>query len=122
MVSCDCLEPRCADGNSGTGRGARNGVRRAGRRPDVLDPDRVETGAKRGPVGSVLVPQQVARCRVPRERVADLLRRPLGCGVPRHVDMHDLASVMGQHDEDEQYSKRERRDHKEVDRDKLDDS
>ena len=41
-------------------------------------------------------PQQKPWRRVPRERVADLLGCPRGRGVPRHVDMQDLASIMGQ--------------------------
>ena len=33
--------------------------------------------------------------------------------------MQDLASIMGQHHEDKEHPKRERRDHEEVDRDEL---
>ena len=69
--------------------------------------------------GPVAIPQQKPWRRVPRERVADLLGRPRGRGVPRHVDMQDLASIMGQHHEDKEHPKRERRDHEEVDRDEL---
>ncbi len=36
-----------------------------------------------------------------------------------YVDMDDLASFMGEHDEDEQYPKRERRNHEEINRDEL---
>ena len=66
-------------------------------------------------VAPVAIQQQKPWCRVPRERVADLLRRLRGRGVPRHVDMQDLASIMGQHHEDKEHPKRERRDHEEVD-------
>ena len=70
-------------------------------------------------VGPVAIPQQKPWRRVPRERVADLLGRPRGRGVPRHVDMQDLAAIMGQHHEDKEHPKRERRDHEEIDRDEL---
>ncbi len=36
-----------------------------------------------------------------------------------HVDKEDLASIMGEHDEDPQHLKRERRDDEEVDGDEL---
>ena len=80
---------------------------------------RLETGPKILTVGPVAIPQQKPWRRVPRERVADLLGRPRGRGVPRHVDMQDLSSIMGQHHEDKEHPKCERRDHEEVDRDEL---
>ena len=45
--------------------------------------------------------------------MADLVGRPRDRRVPGHVDMQDLASVMGQHDECKRW------DHEEVDRDEL---
>ena len=51
--------------------------------------------------------------------MADLVGRPRGRRVPGHVDMQDLASVMGQHDEHKQHPKCKRWDHEEVDRDEL---
>ena len=62
--------------------------------------------------------QKPWRC-VPGERMADLVGRPRGRRVPGHVDMQDLASVMGQHDEHKQHPKCKRWDHEEVDRDEL---
>ena len=47
----------------------------------------------------------------PRGTHGDLLGRPRGRRVPGHVDMQDLASVMGKHDEHKQHPKCERLDH-----------
>ena len=70
-------------------------------------------------IGPVSVAQQKPWRRVPGKRIAELLGRPRRRRVPRHVDMENLASVMGQYDEHEQHSKCERRDDEEIDRDEL---
>ena len=85
----------------------------------LVDLHSFKTGPKGWPVGAVSIPQQEPGRRVPGERVADLLGRPLGRGVPGHVDMEDLTAVVGEHDEDPQDPECERWNDEEVDRGEL---
>jgi hypothetical protein len=55
-------------------------------------------------VDRIPVPKQVTRCRLPWERFSDLLGGPLRSRVFGDIKMHDLATLVSQHDEDEQHS------------------
>src|SRR6266567_3299417 len=63
--------------------------------------------------------QQMARCAVPRKSLGDLACRPFGGGMSGHVEMNHPASVVGEHDEDKQDPKGNRRHYEEICRNQL---
>jgi hypothetical protein len=67
---------------------------------DLFDAKAGDALSKRGPVEAIAVAQQVARGRVFRKCLDDLLGGPLGAGFGSHVPMHHPASVDRKHQED----------------------
>src|SRR3990172_10174415 len=60
---------------------------RAGRDEDLLDAHASHAAAEAFLIDAVPIPQQVARTLVVREGFDNLLGRPGGCGVRRHVEV-----------------------------------
>ena len=87
-----------------------------GRRDDLFHAHRRHGRAERLPVCAVPVADQVPRRRAPRECLPDLLCDPRHRRVRRDSEMHDLAALVGEHDEPEQEVERGRGDHEEIDR------
>ena len=54
------------------------------------------------PEDGIAIAQEVARCGVPRERLDDLLPRPLGGRVLSDVEVEHAPAVVGEHYEDEE--------------------
>ena len=70
-------------------------------------------------IDSITVPKHVARRRVPRECLHQLLRRPLRSRMFGHVEMHHSSAFMSQNEEHIQDSETHRRHHEEVHRYQL---
>lgn len=70
-------------------------------------------------VDPIAIAQQIPRCLVPGERVHDLLGRPRGCRVLRHVAVHDPSPFMHQDHEDKEHFVRHGRHHKEIHGDQV---
>ena len=86
------------------------------RNDNFLDVERLHSVPKRQPVHTIPVADQVARRFSIAECLNDLLRRPGGRRMFRHVEVHDPAAVMRKHDQDKQDPKRRRRRREEVNR------
>ncbi len=72
---------------------------------DLPDADTPDDPAECVALGTIPIPQQVARLgAVPGEGLPDLLRGPLGGGMGGDVEMEDTPPVMGQDDEAEEQS------------------
>ncbi len=67
-------------------------------------------------IDSVPISDQIARSRVPRESLNDLLRGPLRAGVGRDIEMDMAPTMMCQNDKDKQRSKANGRHREEIDR------
>jgi hypothetical protein len=81
--------------------------RRPRRRLDFMDFQGLDAAREHDPVDRIAVPQKVSGRRVPRERLDDLLGRPLGCRAVGHVDVDDVSPVVRQDHEDEQHRERQ---------------
>ena len=53
-------------------------------------------------VCTIIVADQIARCRIPRECLYDLLRQPLSRGVAGHCKPEQLSSTMTHHEKGKQ--------------------
>src|SRR5215204_138042 len=73
---------------------------RAWGRADGCEAERFGGAAERRVEGRVTVMHEESRGGVVREALATLLAGPRGCGMPRYVDVHDTAPIVGE-DEDE---------------------
>ena len=73
--------------------------RRPRRRKHFLDAHVLDLLRKVVTKDSVPVPQQIAWCRVPRERVAELLGCPLRCRVGRDIEVEYPAPIVSEHQE-----------------------
>jgi len=78
-----------------------------------FDAHALHPGSESRAVDAVAIPDQVARCRLPWERLGDLLAGSLGRRVLRHVEVHDPAPRVNENDE--QDLERHRWHHEEVD-------
>ncbi len=65
-------------------------------------------------VDPIAVAQQVARRGVPRKRFDNLLRRPRGRRVFGNVEMNNAATMVREHDEDEENTERRSGDREEI--------
>jgi hypothetical protein len=63
--------------------------------------------------------EEIARCVAPRERLNELLRRPLGSGIGRDVEMEWASPLVCQDHKDIQHSKTDSRHNEEVSRNQL---
>ena len=70
-------------------------------------------------VDAIAVTEEIPRGFLPWERVHDLLGRPRGCRMFRHVPVHDLPAFMHQDHEDKEHSVRHGRHDKEIHRDQV---
>ena len=68
------------------------------------------------PVGTVIVTDQVARRRAPRECLHDLLRQPRRCRLPGHREPEQLSSTVAQHEKRKQALERQGWNHAEINR------
>src|SRR5215207_1498294 len=91
---------------------------RAWRGADGCQTERFGGAAERRVEGRVTVVQEESRGGVVREALAKLLAGPRGCRLPRHVEVHDAAPIVGEDDEDEEDPAGECGDCEEVDRDR----
>jgi hypothetical protein len=76
--------------------------RRPRRRLDFVDPHGLGSTREHDPVDRIAVAQEVARGRLPGERLHELLGRPLSRGGVGDVDADDASPVVRQDHEDEQ--------------------
>jgi hypothetical protein len=67
-------------------------------------------------VGTIIVADQIARCRFPRECLGDLLRQPLRRGMLGHREPQKLSSTMAHDQKGKQALKRQGRNQTKVDR------
>jgi hypothetical protein len=77
-------------------------LRRPRRRLDFVDPHGLGSTREHDPVDRIAVAQEVARGRLPGERLHELLGRPLSRGGIGDVDVDHTSPVGHQDDEDEQ--------------------
>src|SRR5712692_2188307 len=78
--------------------------RRAGGSHHFMDAHMSHTLPKRGAVDAVAVTQEIPWCLVPGTRFDHLLRRPLGRGMLRHVDVDDPPSIVGEDHKHEEHT------------------
>jgi hypothetical protein len=76
--------------------------RAGGRGQDFTDSQTVDAVPERGAVDRVAIAEEVRRRGVVREGVHDLLGGPLGGGMLGHVEVDDTATLVSEHDEDEE--------------------
>jgi hypothetical protein len=76
------------------------------RRQHVVDADGVQRTARIRSVDRVTIPDDEALGGLPRPRLAELLRGPLGGWMRGDVQVDDAASIVRQHDEHKQHAKR----------------
>jgi hypothetical protein len=74
----------------------------ARRRQDLCHAHRRDLIHERVAEDAVPVPQQIARCRLPRKGFSELLGSPFSRRVSGHTDVENAASVVGQYEEDVQ--------------------
>ena len=91
------------------------------RREDFVDAQALHPVAKLLAVDLVAVAQEVGRRGVIREGLDDLLGGPVGGGVLGHVEVDDPATMVGEHDEDEEDAEPSGWHGEEVDRDQVPD-
>ena len=82
---------------------------------NLFDAQVFDSPLERLAVNTVAITHQKPRGRIERECFDDLLRRPLGRRVRRHVEMHSAATVETQHHETVQKPECSRRHDKEID-------
>ena len=70
-------------------------------------------------VHPVTIPYQISRCSIFRKCFDDLLCRPFGRGMLRHIEMHHAPPLMRKDHEHKQHSQLQRGNSEEVDRDQL---
>jgi hypothetical protein len=85
----------------------------------ALDAQVPDAMLKEGPVDPGPGAQPTARRGFPRERLNDLVRRPRGGWIGRHVDAKNAPPLVRQHHEDEQDLAEDRRHREEVHRDQV---
>lgn len=72
--------------------------RRSGCGREVMDTHRFELLVEIPSVNSVIIPEQISRCAVERERFHDLLCSPFRSGMRRHIEMKNASPIVGKHD------------------------
>jgi hypothetical protein len=91
---------------------------RAWRGPDGGEAECFGDAVEHGVEGRVAIMEYESCGGVVWEGLAKLLAGPRGCGMPRHVDVHDAAPIVVEDDENEQDPAGECGDREEVDRDR----
>jgi hypothetical protein len=89
---------------------------RTERRGSVPDPHCSDTSLERDAIGSVIVANEIFRRAVPRERFGDLARQPLSRRIAGHREPRQSPSFVPENQKCEQRLKRNRRDHKQINR------
>src|SRR5438132_5041645 len=92
------------------------GPGRAERGGPIPDAHRSHAGLECGAKCSVIVAKEIFRCAVPRKRFGDLARKPLCRWVSGHRNPQQLPPSMAENKKREQLLKRNRRNHKEINR------
>ncbi len=80
----------------------------------IPDTHRRKTHSYGMAIRGVAVSYEMGRRTIPREGLGDLTRDPLRCRVVGDTQRDQPSSLMSQNDQDEQQSKVDRRNHKEV--------
>ena len=93
--------------------GERNDVGRS--RIPIAPTRALNAGAK----GSVIVANEILRCRVPWERFSDLARQPLGRRIAGHCKPQQLPTFVTENKKCKELVKRNRRNHEQINRRKI---
>ena len=93
--------------------------RRAQRAHHLFDSQILDSSLEHIAIDSIAIALQVARRRVIRKRLDDLLGAPLGRWIGRDIEMHDATPLDFEHDEDIEHAKGGGRHGEEVDRDQF---
>jgi len=88
--------------------------RRSRRCRDFFDSQVFQAFLEMSAIDAVTITHQKTWGLLVGEGVDNLLGRPLCVGIGGDVEMHDLSSIMPQHDENVEYSKRNRRHGKKI--------
>ncbi len=88
--------------------------RRARGRNDLLDTQALDPSSNLLTVNGIPIPQQIAWSGIEWKGFHQLLGRPLGCGVRCHIEMHDMTTVMAEHDKHLENAKCSSRDREEI--------
>src|SRR5438045_7956135 len=72
---------------------------RSRRSDDLRDPHRSNAMTKCRTIGFVAVPQQIARCGVPRKGLGHLTRKPILRGIWRDRKVDDPSAIKTEHDQ-----------------------
>ena len=105
------LAARCADQTFGT----TILPRRPRRDRSIADTHRPHPRREDASVGTVVVANQVGRCRGPRKCLGDLSSQPLGRRMSRHLEPQQLSPAVTQNQECKQEIKGERRHNAHID-------
>ena len=70
-------------------------------------------------VRTVIVANEILRCRVPRKRFSDLARQPLGRRIAGHCKPQQLPTFVAENKKCEELLKRNRRNHEQINRRKI---
>src|SRR3989442_9028852 len=90
-------------------------------REHLFDAQMLNSTPRTRSIDSITIPDDEARRGIPGPRLAELLRSPRRRRMRRDVHVDDAATVVTQHDEDEQHAERGGRDREEVDGGELGD-
>src|SRR5215469_10677564 len=93
--------------------------RAPGRYRNLLDTQSIDSCREIMTIDPITISYQVARHCFLWKRFHDLLSRPSGCRVSRHIEMQDTATVMREDDEYIEHTELYGRNREEVDRDHL---
>ena len=74
-------------------------LRRSWRRQHFPDAHLLDLSSEIAAENPIPITQKIAWCRVPRERIAELLASPFRGGMSGNTEMEDPAAVMSQHQE-----------------------
>src|SRR5262249_51151327 len=85
-------------------------------RRSISNTHRSDASFERSAEGSVIVANEILRCRVPWERFSDLARQPLRGRVAGHREPQQLPTLVAKNKKCEQLLKRNRRNHEQINR------
>src|SRR5262245_19692010 len=89
---------------------------RAEGRRSIPNTHRSDASFERSAEGSVIVANEILRCRVPRERFSDLARQPLGRRVAGRCKPQQLPTFVAKNKKCKELLKRNRRNHEQINR------
>jgi hypothetical protein len=89
------------------------------RREHLVDPHSARGLTEPRSIAVIAITEEIPRCSIPGERVAQLLGGPLRGRMGRDRDMHGPAAIVGQYHKDKQDSEQGRWYNEEVSRDEI---